>query len=99
MEKIKNKQSKLFNGISVDKIQKVMDEYISYCDSRIQSMEDEFSGLLTDLILKETNLTEDDIDENYEELGQFRDEYNWGSRYGLMDDEIDIIKTINNINK
>ena len=99
METIKNKQSKLFNGISVDKIQKVMDEYISYCDSRIQSMEDEFSGLLTDLILKETNLTEDDIDENYEELGQFRDEYNWGSRYGLMDDEIDIIKNINNINK
>ena len=99
METIKNKQSKLFNGISVDKIQKVMDEYISYCDSRIQSMEDEFSGLLTDLILKETNLTEDDIDENYEELIQFMGEYNWGSRYGLMNDEVNIIKTINNLNK
>ena len=99
METIKNKQSKLFNGIRVDKIEKVMDKYISYCESRIQSMEDEFNCLLIDLILKETNLTEDDIDENYEELGQFRDEYNWGSRYGLMDDEIDIIKTINNINK
>ena len=98
METIKNKQSKLFNGISVDKIQKVMDEYISYCDSRIQSMEDEFSGLLTDLILKETNLDESDIEDS-DELYEFMNEYNWVSRYGLMDDEIDIIKTINNINK
>jgi hypothetical protein len=98
METIKNKQSKLFNGISVDKIQKVMDEYISYCNSRIQSMDDEFSELLTDLILKETNLTEDEILDS-DELYDFKDEYNWDSRYGLMDDEIDIIKTINNINK
>jgi hypothetical protein len=99
METIKNKQSKLFNGIRVDKIEKVMDKYISYCESRIQSMEDEFNCLLIDLILKETNLTEDDIDENYEELIQFMGEYNWGSRYGLMNDEVNIIKTINNLNK
>ena len=58
MSKIKNKKSKLFNGISIDKIQKVMDEHINYCSSRIQSMEDNFSGLLTDSILKETNLSE-----------------------------------------
>ena len=75
-----------------------MDEYISYCNSRIQSMEDEFSGLLTDLILKETNLDESDIEDS-DELYEFMNEYNWVSRYGLMDDEIDIIKTINNINK
>jgi len=75
-----------------------MDEYISYCNSRIQGMEDEFSGLLTDLILKETNLNESDIGDS-EELYDFMSEYNWGNRYGLMDDEIDIIKTINNINK
>ena len=99
METIKNKQSKLFNGIRVDKIEKVMDKYISYCESRIQSMEDEFNCLLIDLILKEKNLTEDDIDENYEELIQFMGEYNWGSRYGLMNDEVNIIKTINNLNK
>ena len=98
METIKNKQSKIFNGISVDKIQKVMDKYISYCNSRTQSMEDEFSGLLTDLILKETNLNESDIDDS-DELYDFMDDYNWVSRYGLMDDEIDIIKMINNINK
>ena len=75
-----------------------MDEYISYCNSRIQSMEDEFSGLLTDLILKETNLDESDIEDS-DELYEFMNEYNWVSRYGLMDDEIDIIKTINNKNK
>jgi len=99
METIKNKQSKLFNGIRVDKIEKVMDDYISYCSSRIQSMDDEFSGLLIDLILKETNLNESDIEDYDDELYEFMNEYNWGSRYGLMDDEIDIIKTINNINK
>ena len=98
MSKIKNKKSKLFNGISIDKIQKVMDEHINYCSSRIQSMEDNFSGLLTDLILKETNLSENDIDENFEELGQFMDDYNWDSRYGLMSSEIDEIKMINSIN-
>ena len=50
MGKIKNKQSELFKGINVDKIEKVMLVYRSWCNSKIQSMEDEFCGLMNELI-------------------------------------------------
>ena len=98
MGKIKNKQSELFKGINVDKIEKVMLVYKSWCNSKIQSMEDEFCGLMNELILNETDLDEDDIDKNYMELFNLYTDYNWESRFGL-DDKIDVVKMINEINK
>lgn len=98
METIKNKQSELFKGISVDKIEKVMSVYRGWCNSRIQSMEDEFVELMWKLIENETDLDGDDIDKNYMELHNLYTDYNWESRFGL-DDQIDIVKMINEINK
>ena len=98
MGTIKNKQSKLFYGISEEEITKVIDKYESFCLSRIQSMDDELRELLSDVVMWNTDLDRDEINDS-EEFNQLLDDYNWESRYTLMRNNISICDMIENINQ
>jgi hypothetical protein len=86
MKTIKNSKSKLFNGINIQKINELEENYKSLIISKIQCMEDNISGMLRELIENETNLSEDEIDENYDEIMETFSIYNWDSRFGLKDE-------------
>ena len=98
MKTIENKKTKLFNGISKNKIREIEEKYKNLSLGSIQSMEDELSSMLIELVENETDLNEVDIDENYMEIMDVFSNYNWDSRYGLDDGIklIDVIEKLNN---